>query len=480
MKKIKKKIVIQIDGLPFDVIYKELKKEKLPFLGNLLKNGYKLRKITVGLPATTSHFQSELMYSDSSNIPGMMWFSKKKSKFFYMTLESEVREIEKERKCRKPLLMKGASIGNIFSGGARINFTPSFYFGLGTEYFPKGLMLLSLFLLPFVMIFDFIFFIFTPFRKGTFTESFFGEWISRKATLRVLRDVIRKKISPIYVTFMSYDSRSHPFGREHKLTLSTLFKLDKMIEKIFRLAGEDYEIFILSDHGQVDTVLFRDIYGEPLSDKMEDFTQRRVINSNDIKKLLIFKSLDLRKNLSKSKITKRIFSLIYKMGENYYQNKSFKKLPYYKIKRKDIIFVDQGDVAQIYLGENPKEKMVEKDINRFYPGLIRWLFNLKEIYTVSFKVSKKRVEILTKDSLLKRNNNYLSSIRELTAMENSGDIIIFGKRTSKNKVVSFAPDKRSVHGGIEKGEQEAFIVFPKYLNSRIKEPIFPLHIRNIF
>lgn len=474
----KKTLIIQIDGLPFDVLKKEIDKGNLPFLKSLLKREYSIKKIITGLPATTSYFQSELMYGDSSNIPGMTWFSKKESKFFYMTLENEVREVEKERKCKKPLLKGGASVGNIFSGGARINFTPSFYFGLGTKYFPRRLMILSLFLLPFVIIFDFFFFMFTPFRKGTFTESFFGEWITRKATFGVLRSLIKRKVSPIYVTFMSYDSRSHPFGREHKLTLSTLPKLDGMIEKIFKLAGNDYEIFILSDHGQVDTLLFRDVYKKELPDLISFFTGKKVINSDDIKKYLIFQSVNIKRKLKK-KWQRAIFNFVYSLGKKYYHNIEFKKLPYYNLKKNEIIFVGQGDMAQIYLGESPKNKMNLREINKFYPFFLEKLFSLPEIETISTLYGKNKVKIMTKNEDIKKNRLFLSFIKNLSLMENSGDIIIFGKAIAKNKVISFASDKRSVHGGIERGEQEAFIILPKYLEEKPKKYLLPLNVRKI-
>lgn len=475
----KKLLIIQIDGLPFDVIEREIKEEKLPFFKKLLEENYSLGKIVTGLPATTSRFQAEVMYGDASEIPGMMWFSKKKSKFFYMTLQKEVKEVEKERKSKRPLLRKGVSIGNIYSGGAKINFGPSSYFGLGTKYFPRSLMLFSIFLLPFIVVLDFFFYLFTPFRRGTFTESFFGEWISRKALFKVLWQFIKEKKSPIYVTLMSYDSRSHPFGREHKWTISVLKTLEKEIEKIFKVASKEYDIFILSDHGQVDTVLFRDIYGEKLSDLISEFTGKKVINSDDIKKSMIFSSMDVKKKL-KSQWQKRIFDFVYRLGRKYYQDREFKSLPFYELKEDEIIFVDQGDMAQIYFGAKGKKKMTLKEIEKFYPGLINKIFSLFEIETISFLRGKNKVEIMTKDRGLKKNKLYLSFIKELTKMRESGDIIVFGRKIGENKVVSFAPDKRSIHGGIEKGEQEGFFLFPQGAIKSKKKYFLPIDLYKFF
>lgn len=470
----KKFLIIQIDGLGYDILKKALKENYLPFLKKLLKEKKLfLKKFNCALPAVTSHFQSEIMYGESKDIPGMTWYEKKESKFF-CCFTSQTTQIDKLRK-KKGILKKGVSIGNIFNGGAEVSFTPSSFFGFPSLYFPKRIFYFLLFSFPFLIIFDFFYSLFFKKRRGSFLEIFIGEPLITKELLSLLKKFIKEKKN-IFVNFIGYDVTSHIFGKNNIASLKTLRKLDKRIEKIYSLGKENYYIFILSDHGQVDCVSFKMIFKKNfLNFIKEKFEKELLIDGDEIKKTLIFKDiLEVKEKLSKNTFLKKVYKLIISLLKKYYRTRSFENLPYF-FAEKGILLVNQGNICQIYFLKEKRKIFIEEILEK-YPDLIEILLDCWAIDFVIGLSKEKEIRVLGNRKL---NYNELKLISPLIEMENSGDLILFGKRTG-NKVIDFSEGKLTCHGGLEKEEQEVFVLSPIKFKREIEKVSSPKDLYKLF
>jgi len=62
--------------------------------------------------------------------------------------------------------------------------------------------------------------------------------------------------SPIYAALYAFDETGHAFGPGDRHTRSILKHVDHTIEKVADARRGRYELVVLSDHGQIDTVPF--------------------------------------------------------------------------------------------------------------------------------------------------------------------------------------------------------------------------------
>lgn len=470
----KKFLIIQIDGLGYDVFKKALENGYLPFLKSLLKEKrFFLKKLNCGLPATTSHFQSEIMYGESKNIPGMMWYDKKESKFV-SCLTPQAKEVEESKK-KKGILEKGVSIGNIFNGGAEITFTLSSFFGLSSPYFPKRISLFLTFLLPFLVIFDFFYSLVFKKRKGAFLEIFLGENLIRREIVKLTEKFAKEKKN-IYVNFVGYDARAHLFGRENKISLKVLKKIDKIIEKIYWSFKKNYYFFLLSDHGQVDCVSFKQIFKKDLEKFIKErFKKEEILSTEKIKKALIFKAItEAKERFIKSSFLKKIYKIVLKIFKNYYKSISFEKLPYF-FSEKGILVINQGDISQIYFLKK-KKKVFFEEIIKEYPDLLETISNCWAVDFLVALTQNGKVKILGERKLTSQEKRWISF---LIKMENSGDLILFGKKIG-DKIIDFSKGKLTCHRGIEKEEQEIFVISPVKFKKEIEKVRFPKDLYKFF
>jgi len=70
-----------------------------------------------------------------------------------------------------------------------------------------------------------------------------------------------ERFSPIYAGFYAFDETGHAFGPDDRTSLKVLEHVDHTIEKIARARGDRYELVVLSDHGQIETVPFNANHG---------------------------------------------------------------------------------------------------------------------------------------------------------------------------------------------------------------------------
>jgi hypothetical protein len=460
-------IIIEIDGLSYQGTKGAIEKGRAPFLNKLVKNKEsKLERIYCGLPAL--NLQAGLMHKEFVDVPGLTWYDKQNRRFRSLVNKKEAKRMEK--KWQNGVFKKGVTIGSIFSGGAKDNFSVSnFDLASVLDNFSKLEIASYIFLSPFVLLVDLILSLFTRLHRVNFFSGFFIDCVLRKATFLLVRKEIEKGKPFIFVNFSGYDRRSHMFGKNSFLTRRVIRKIDKKIESIYNLLkeseGVDYDFFVMSDHGQIKSTSFEEHFGKRFDFFLEEKLGTKIGRGDQ------FQDQSFIDQIEES---------IVKIPWLDQMSKPFRNLmKAYLGDEKDFLdkkinFVPLANIGHIYFN-NYNRKLFLEDINEKYPGFVYFLLNhestklllvnskegtivLGKEGRIIFDNSKEKIE--RKDPL---NNVFdrdfvLNMLVNLTKMEFSGDLIVVNKKV-KDRVISFSSNF-SCHGGVSIKEQSAFLMTP--------------------
>lgn len=305
----KKFVIVQIDALSYKTLKLAIDQGYCPFIKKLLKKKrYHLTNYNCGIPSWTPFVQAGIMYGDNSGIPNFRFIDKKKRKNYSHASSWHVKELEKMLYAKnKGILVEGASYMNHYSGDAKRNVLTMSKMNK-KEYLSKlkGVKIARLvFLNPLAVLrttFQFMrefftdiaetivynikafftgktanmsFFLF-PFRR-TFTNVTFRQMITKGALLDLKRGVPR-----IYVNFNSYDELSHQRGPITRSAFVVLKDVDNSIRTIFKNKPEDYDFYLLSDHGQEDSVNFQKKYDQTLEKIIKKVANVKTIEYGDV------------------------------------------------------------------------------------------------------------------------------------------------------------------------------------------------------
>lgn len=280
-------ILIQIDGLARKYFEQALARRRMPFLRRLLaREHYRLHTFYSGQPATTPAVQAELFYGVPAAVPS---FS-----FREHDTGVEVRMFEREAAERvqgrlaaegRGLLEGGAAYSNIYSGGAAESHFCAATLGWGDlarTLNPIGWAVLVMLYLGSLLRVAALALVETALAisdavRGLFAGSGFlrelkfissrvgvaivlREWITAGACIDAARGV-----SIIHLNFLAYDEQAHHRGPGALHALWALWDIDRAIRRVWRAAHRsdrrDYRVWIYSDHGQEDTLPYRDLTG---------------------------------------------------------------------------------------------------------------------------------------------------------------------------------------------------------------------------
>jgi len=277
-------LVVQIDGLSREVFEGALKAGSIPNTARLIASGRFLRlPMSVGLPSSTPAFQAAAMYGVKPDIPGFHYYDKRARRELHFPDAGAADFVETRVAAgRRGILEGGSCYGCVFTGGADnslLTFArlmkptraglPLLRLGLSVVLLgwviAKCLWLTAVELARFVV------------RVIAHPDSaspdglrwlglkiVFSIWVRELFTLSVSADLYRG-IPAVYVNFLDYDVFAHEFGPTHRSALRALRHIDNAIGQlariIERLPEHQYDLYILSDHGQTTTRAFPQVSG---------------------------------------------------------------------------------------------------------------------------------------------------------------------------------------------------------------------------
>jgi hypothetical protein len=288
-------ILLQIDALSYFMLRASLKRRFLPFLSRLVKRGgYRVHPYQTGIPATTPAFQVGLFYGQNDHVAGFRWLDKRTGRVFNVKRPEDAADAEAIAAERAPgLLQGGAAHTSIVGGGAeRTSLTLS---RVGRdEPGPKrrsGWDLVVVTLLNFWQILRLIGAAIVE-ALVELADSIRADYEGRMVRaewpfilVRILSNVVFREIAAhnviidiargapvIYANFAGYDELAHHRGPHSIFARLALRGTDARIREIFRAAqrfgAREYDVFVLSDHGQVPTIPIDRVAGRTLGDEL--------------------------------------------------------------------------------------------------------------------------------------------------------------------------------------------------------------------
>jgi hypothetical protein len=286
-------VAIQIDALAYEDLERALRRGYVPNLKRLLeREGWELRRFPAGLPSATPAAQAAIFHGTKDRIPAFRFYEKPERRVIIGSQPASMQFI-RDRLPEDGVLRGGSSYVNLFDGGAdRACFTLS---GRGRQpLFQKmgGSRIALLLLLHPVRVLRMILAsaweylreerdrLWSQFR-GNYTYYWWylpflhigtNVILRELQTLAVLLDIYTG-VPAIYTTYNVYDEFAHHFGPSSRTALKSLRALDRRIGEILRILqrapGREYDLYILSDHGQTPSIPYRIEYGETLGDTIE-------------------------------------------------------------------------------------------------------------------------------------------------------------------------------------------------------------------
>ena len=284
-------VVLHIDGVGHQFLTRAIAEGRMPRVARLIaEEGYETLDYRCGIPSTTPFCQAGILYGDNDEIPSYRWWDKQAGLLVAFGHGSSFRRVaHRYFRGRMPLTEGGAVIGSCYPAGASDTFALAYREQVARPGGEKA----STFhvLAPFFT---------SPFRVADWLRH--GLWAVTMTAVSALRarlagrpperayvisDVLEEiflhhvaryavhkamdgGLPVIYAGFYAYDETSHGFGPHDDYSYRMLGHVDRTIGEIaddrrgHRGGVSDYELVVLSDHGQDETVPFNRLDGRTL------------------------------------------------------------------------------------------------------------------------------------------------------------------------------------------------------------------------
>ena len=286
-------LIVHLDGVGFKFLERALERGGMPRLAAFMAaEDYEALPYHCGIPSTTPFCQAGILYGDNSEIPSYRWWDKESGLLVAFGHGSSFKKVaHKYFQGREPLTIDGAVIGCCYPAGARDTFALAYRerdtSGPG-ESGSTLKLLLSFFSSPVRVaawlghgvqaLVETAFMALRERLRGhpperayvisDVLEEIFLHHVARYA----VRQAMRQGFPTIYAGFYGYDETAHGFGPEADYSNRMLGHIDHTIgEFVDHRRGHpgnpsEYELVILSDHGQVESEPFNRADGRTLGE----------------------------------------------------------------------------------------------------------------------------------------------------------------------------------------------------------------------
>jgi hypothetical protein len=501
-------IGLEIDGLAHPYLLRALEQGDMPYLARLLRDGtHRLAGWQCGLPSTTPAAQAGILYGNNWDIPGFRWYDKASGTSIMCKLPGSVRAVQEQISAgRVGLLRGGSSYTNMFDGDARLAL---FTLGsLGGEHFfenVRGLGFVILFgLSPLRIVRVIALSLWTwlvyiarrlaaSFRPGRSHFTFLGPLyeiannvIFREiTTFSIMLDIYRGMPS-IYASYTGYDEIAHHFGADSREAFRALRGLDNQIRQIDRMrrlyVRREYDLHVLSDHGQTPSVPFQRAFGQTLEQFIAVHTGLEVRSgesADDSESLAAGRIRYLADEIQniesrqRRELSARLLRATRQRLEERLPPESL-EIDWDLSRRTDIAVRNSGSLSHIYFDVTP-QPMDLSEVALLYPTLLDILIQHEGIGLVAGRDGEKVVAVGKAGSLWLgptgsqlEGNDPLAGLPDpgwaadqlarLARFPHAGDLILLGAWDDQ-RVICFEEQAAS-HGGLGGPQNSPFILTP--------------------
>ncbi len=290
-------VMLEIDGLGYELARTALAEGRMPNLARLLERGtHVLSPYDCGLPSQTSSCQAGIMFGVNDDIPAFRWYEKEQGRVVSSSAFDDAAMMNARYAGRGGLLRDGSGINNHATGDAHKTVLVMSAMGKESEG-PRrrgerdfNLFFVNPYLYSrtlFLTLADAMLEVWEGLIQRVRNEEprvnrlHKGYPLVRAATNVLLRNIstflvvndVVRGVPAIYTTYVGYDEIAHHSGPTSKDAMRSLGALDKQFKRILdavgRHAARPYDIFVLADHGQSFGATFKQRYGQSLTEFME-------------------------------------------------------------------------------------------------------------------------------------------------------------------------------------------------------------------
>ena len=486
-------IIIEIDGLAYDVLCEAIKKGLMPTVKSMIDSKtHTLKEWETDLSSQTGASQAGILHGNNEDITAFRWIEKENdNQMMQCSGPIQVKELEERISDGNGLLAdNGASRSNLFSGDTdNIIFTMSKILNLKKLYNrawfsvfsnPSNFArIVSLFLAEMILeIYSQIKhkilniqprikrgIIYIPTRAGT------NVFMREINTQTLIGDMMVGDIDVAYSTYLGYDEIAHHSGVRNNDSWYALKGMDKQIKRLVnatRYCPRKYQFVIQSDHGQTNGATFKQRYGESFEDFIksllpQDMTMFAKMSSNEDHYGDTFipfsKQIDSLKNRSKE-------------DENN------------ELSDSEVIVLASGNLAMIYLTQW-HHRLTYEEINNLFPELISGIVKNEYVGFILVRSSEKGDMAIGKDGtyyldsgeiegtnpLENFGKNIVRHLKRSSSFRHTPDILVNSFYDAEKDEVCAFEELVGSHGGVGGSQSKPFILYPSDWNTPKEEII---------
>lgn len=496
--------VIHLDGLSRRALLSAIARGDAPFLGRLLRSGaYAFSPSYSGAPASTPAFQAGLLYGQrSADIPGYLWYDRQRRAQVRMDRAEDAAAVEAKLMAQGPgLLEQGSASFSIFSGGAKVDgFSMSGWAarprrllaGLDPWYLAAGALAHSR----------------TAARiagraareGGAALLDLFRQWLqvgrlqhepgfflrrvglsigAREAAIFSAALSMARGVPAIYTCFGDYDEIAHRRGPDAADAAEALRGIDRAVAHVFAAAAAlpelRYDLYVVSDHGQVRTLPFEGATGLSLLDYLALAAPRREgapeLSEEAARQMGRLRALGRAAQGLPGALEAKARTIAGEVAHSIAGGR--RRADDGARLLEEAVCVEAGDIAHLYLSREARP-LTEAEIARRYPRLLAVATGCPSVGLVAARSERgsvayrggRRFDLSDPSSSRALELGYggpraAAFVSAVVGLPSAGDLVVYGNGLS-GADVAFAWEFGS-HAGVARDEVETFVVHPKAL-----------------
>jgi len=472
-------IIVEIDGLSYDVLKEAIDKGLMPKIKSMIDDGtHTLRKWETDLSSQTGASQAGILHGNNTDITAFRWIEKQNNnQMMQCSGVSKVKTLEERISDGNGLLVdNGASRSNLFSGDTdNVIFTFSKILNLRKLYNRAWFSVFSnpsnfarivlLFLAEMILeiisqIKHRVLNIRPRIKRGIayiIVRAVTNVFLREINTSTLVGDMLVGDIDVAYSTYLGYDEIAHHSGVRDEDSWFALKGMDKQIRRLVtatKYTPRDYQFVIQSDHGQTNGATFKQRYGE----SFEDF----------VKSLLPKDMKMFAKMSSNEDHYAESFIPLTRNNDDLIDEKEMKDMG-----DSEVIVLASGNLAMIYLTQW-NYRLTYEEINAFLPNLIPGIINNEYIGFIVVKssehgnlaIGKNGTYYLDTDRIEGENplegfgKNIAGHIKRNVSFKYTPDILVNSFYDAEKDEVCAFEELVGSHGGAGGSQSEPFILYP--------------------
>lgn len=471
-------IIVEIDGLAYDVLKEAIDKGLMPTVESMIGDTHTLREWETDLSSQTGASQAGILHGNNEDITAFRWIEKENNNQMMQcsgvtmvtTLESRISDGD------GLLVDNGASRSNLFSGDTdNVIFTFSKIMNLRKLY---NRAWFSVFSNPSNFARIIVLFLSEMILE---VISQLGHWIRnirprihrgiayipvRGATNVFMReintstlvgDMMVGDVDVAYSTYLGYDEIAHHSGVRDKDSWYALKGMDKQIRRLIgtnKYIPRKYQFVIQSDHGQTNGATFKQRYGQSFEDFVKSLLPR------DMK--MFAKMSSNQDHYAES------FLPFSKSNDDLIDEQDMEELG-----DSEVIVLASGNLAMIYLTQWT-HRLTYEEINGMFPELIPGIIANEYIGFIVVRSSEKgdlaigkngiyhldTGEIEGENPLEGFGKNIVRHLKRNSSFKYTPDILVNSFYDKENDEVCAFEELVGSHGGAGGSQSRPFILYP--------------------